>query len=118
MATADGALVSSPFLKRITSPKYGGLFEYGGSYGGAYLLRHGLFMPWELSGVLDPDMVEEGCAELQSIERLNQTCADVSTSHHKVSALEMSWYMRSHLLRDTDWAGMAHSIEVRVPFVA
>jgi asparagine synthase (glutamine-hydrolysing) len=31
--------------------------------------------------------------------------------------LEGSFYMRNQLLRDTDWASMAHSIEVRVPFV-
>ena len=29
-------------------PKAAGLLEYGGSYAGAYLLRRGLFMPWEL----------------------------------------------------------------------
>jgi asparagine synthase (glutamine-hydrolysing) len=34
-----------------------------------------------------------------------------------ISALEMSWYMRHQLLRDTDWASMAHSLEVRVPFL-
>jgi len=110
--------ISSPILKRITSHKYAGLFEYGGSYGGVYLLRRGVFMPWELPEILDPDMVREGWTELQSIERLNQTSADISTNHHKVSALEMSWYMRNQLLRDTDWASMAHSLEVRVPFLA
>jgi asparagine synthase (glutamine-hydrolysing) len=31
--------------------------------------------------------------------------------------LEMSWYMRSQLLRDIDWASMAHSLEIRVPFL-
>jgi asparagine synthase (glutamine-hydrolysing) len=109
--------VSFPILKHITSPKYAGLFEYGGSYGGAYLLRRGVFMPWELPGVLDPDMVREGWAELQAIERLDQTSADISTNHHKVSALEMCWYMRNQLLRDTDWASMAFSLEIRVPFL-
>jgi len=29
----------------------------------------------------------------------------------------MSYYMRTQLLRDADWAGMAHSVEVRVPLV-
>jgi len=109
--------ISSPILKHITSPKYAGLFEYGGSYGGAYLLRRGVFMPWELPGILDPDIVREGWAELQTIERLAQTSADISTNHHKISALEMSWYMRSQLLRDADWASMAHSLEIRVPFL-
>jgi asparagine synthase (glutamine-hydrolysing) len=34
-----------------------------------------------------------------------------------VSALEMTWYMRNQLLRDADWAGMAQSMEIRVPFL-
>lgn len=41
----------------------------------------------------------------------------VRNEHLKVSALETQWYMKNQLLRDTDWASMAHSIEVRVPFV-
>ncbi len=39
-----------PVLRHFTSPKYAGLLEYGGSYGGAYLLRRGMFMPWEIAG--------------------------------------------------------------------
>src|SRR5262249_37037629 len=35
----------------------------------------------------------------------------------KVAVLESALYMRNQLLRDTDWASMAHSIEVRVPLV-
>jgi asparagine synthase (glutamine-hydrolysing) len=31
--------------------------------------------------------------------------------------LEASLYMRNQLLRDTDWASMAHGVEVRVPLV-
>jgi asparagine synthase (glutamine-hydrolysing) len=32
-------------------------------------------------------------------------------------ALEASNYMRNQLLRDNDWASMAHTVELRVPFV-
>src|SRR5881227_3918560 len=39
-------VLSAPILKRLTSPKYAGVFEYGGVYPGAYLLRRGMFMPW------------------------------------------------------------------------
>ena len=52
--------VSAPFLKHLTSPKYASLFEYGGSYSGAYLLRRGLYLPWELPDVMDGDMAAEG----------------------------------------------------------
>ena len=39
------------------------------------------------------------------------------TGFGKVAVLESSLYMRNQLLRDTDWASMAHSLEVRVPLV-
>lgn len=110
-------LVSAPWLKRFTSPKYAGLLEYGSSYGGAYLLRRGLFMPWELPNILDGDMVREGWRELQPLVRLEATIHGIKEKHLKVSALEFTMYMRNQLLRDTDWAGMAHSLEIRVPLV-
>ena len=34
-----------------------------------------------------------------------------------MAALESSLYLRNQLLRDMDWASMAHSLEVRVPLV-
>ena len=113
----DVRVVSAPLVKRLTSPKYAGMFEYGGSYSGAYLLRRGLFMPWELPDLLDPDLVREGWAELQTLLRLDETLDGIKNPRLKISALEMSWYMRHQLLRDSDWAGMGHSVEIRVPFV-
>lgn len=110
-------IITEPLIKRLTSPKYAGLFEYGGSYEGAYLLRRGMFMPWELPRLLDGEMVREGWGELQTLLRLEETHSGINRSHMKVSALEMCWYMRNQLLRDTDWASMAHSLEVRVPLV-
>jgi asparagine synthase (glutamine-hydrolysing) len=109
--------VTSPWLGRITSPKYAGTLEYGASWGGAYLLRRSLFMPWELSALLPREMVRAGLDKLQTLEQLEATVAEIRSPRLKVSALELAWYMRNQLLRDSDWAGMAHSIEIRVPFV-
>ncbi len=112
-------IVSSAFLKRFTSPKYAGLLEYGTSFGGAYLLRRGMFMPWELPDILDPDLVREGWQRLNTLSALNLTAdlRPLTSDRLRVSALELSWYMRNQLLRDSDWAGMAHSLEIRVPLV-
>jgi asparagine synthase (glutamine-hydrolysing) len=109
--------LSASILKRFTSPKYAGLLEYGSTYGGAYLLRRGMFMPWELPDLLDGDMVREGWKELNMLSWLESTTAGIKNSPLKVSALESAWYMRNQLLRDADWASMAHSLEIRVPFV-
>jgi asparagine synthase (glutamine-hydrolysing) len=109
--------VAAPWLKHCTSPKYAGVLEYGPTWGGAYLLRRGLFMPWELPRILDPEMVREGWRTLQPILRLEETIKGIRSAHLRVSALETTWYMRNQLLRDADWAGMAHSLEIRVPLV-
>ena len=109
--------LSAPVLKKFTSPKYAGLLEYGGTYGGAYLLRRGMFMPWELPDHLDGELVRQGWGELHTLPCLEQTTQGVEKPHLKVAALETSWYMRNQLLRDADWASMAHSLEIRVPLV-
>src|SRR5437762_4540425 len=76
-----------------------------------------MFMPWELPDLLDAELVREGWAELQTLLRLDETLDGIKNPRLKVSALEMNWYMRNQLLRDSDWAGMGHSVEIRVPFV-
>lgn len=116
-------LVSSSVLKSFTSPKYAGLLEYGGSYAGAYLLRRGLYMPWELPTLMDPEMAAQGLRELHPILSMQEMLRPFEGHHSdasnrlRVSALEISIYMRQQLLRDADWAGMAHSLEIRVPMV-
>jgi asparagine synthase (glutamine-hydrolysing) len=109
--------ISSPILKHFTSPKYAGLLEYGGTYGGAYMLRRGMYMPWELPKLLDGEMVRQGWDELNSLSRMEHTIQKLNNTHLKITALETQWYMRNQLLRDTDWASMAHSIEIRTPLV-
>jgi asparagine synthase (glutamine-hydrolysing) len=108
---------SLPLLSRITSPKYAGLLEYGGTLGGAYLLRRSLYMPWELGRVLDADLARQGWQDLQCRTQLDATTAGIGQDRLAVSALEMSWYMRHQLLVDSDWASMAQSLELRVPFL-
>jgi asparagine synthase (glutamine-hydrolysing) len=109
--------LSAPIVGRITSPKYASIAEYGASCGGAYLLRRALYLPWELKDDFSPVELSRGIEALQSVEQVSAACADNPCSRLSVSALEMSWYMKNQLLRDTDWASMAHSLEVRTPFV-
>ena len=40
-----------------------------------------------------------------------------SRNYSQIATLESTLYMRNQLLRDTDWASMAHSLEVRTPLV-
>jgi asparagine synthase (glutamine-hydrolysing) len=97
--------------------KFAAIFEYGFSYEGAYFLSRGLYMPWELTNIFDKDFITEGLGDLSTLTALGKSISGVDTSKLKISFLESQWYMRNQLLRDNDWAGMAHSIEIRTPFV-
>jgi asparagine synthase (glutamine-hydrolysing) len=100
------------------SPKAAGLLKYGKNYAGAYFLRRGLFMPWELETVIGAETARLGMQRLDPIRHIDAALKpEPRTSFGKVAVMESSLYMRNQLLRDTDWASMAHSLEVRVPLV-
>lgn len=99
-------------------PKLGSVLEYGGTYPGAYLLRRGLFMPHELPALMGKEAAAHGLERLAPLARVEATMgAESMSAFARVSLLESSLYMRNQLLRDADWASMAHSLEVRVPYV-
>jgi asparagine synthase (glutamine-hydrolysing) len=99
------------------SPKLGSVLRYGGSYAGAYLLRRGLFLPAELPLVMGA-MAEQGLAELDPVAHVDGLLdPDPGEGYARVAVLEATMYLRNQLLRDSDWASMAHGLEIRVPFV-
>jgi asparagine synthase (glutamine-hydrolysing) len=103
---------------RHISPKMGEILRHGSSYAGAYLVKRGRFLSSELPDVLGPDVAREGLERLDLLELLQRAVTpDPGTPYTRVAALESSLYLRNQLLRDMDWASMAHSLEVRVPLV-
>jgi asparagine synthase (glutamine-hydrolysing) len=99
-------------------PKMMDVLDYADTWQGAYFLRRGLFLPRELPQVLDPELAREGLAALQPLALIAGTLTpDPGPAIAKVCALESANYMRNQLLRDADWASMAHGLEVRVPLV-
>jgi asparagine synthase (glutamine-hydrolysing) len=119
--------LTSPIFKNFTSVKYAGIFEYGKTLQGAYLLRRALHMPWEIGSNLnmpqseDINFLRNGLEILmEEEEKSNNLIVDLEKcggANLAISYLEANQYMRSRLLRDSDWAGMAHSLEIRVPYV-
>ena len=105
-------------LDAVLHPKAAGVLRYAGGYAGAYFLSRGIFMPWELDKVMEPGMAKEGLALLEPVRHIAQALQpSPRSSFAKVAVMEASFYMRNQLLRDADWASMAHSLEVRVPLV-
>ncbi|MBI2095847.1 MAG: asparagine synthase (glutamine-hydrolyzing) [Candidatus Omnitrophica bacterium] len=102
----------------VPHPKLSGLLKYGADAPGAYFLVRGLFMPWELGAVLDRDLAREGLRRLEPRRSVREGLPfKAKATWRHVAALEARFYLRNQLLRDADWAGMAHSLEIRTPFV-
>jgi asparagine synthase (glutamine-hydrolysing) len=100
------------------SPKSGSSLEYGGTYAGAYLIKRGLFLPWELPAIIGLEAANEGLDRLGIVERFEEALSDdPGNGWSRVAILESVFLLRDQLLRDIDWAAMAHSLEVRVPLV-
>lgn len=99
-------------------PKRAASLSLGASYEGAYQLQRGLLMPWDLAKVMDKEFAQLGLRKLDEAEQ--ETERHVATrldGFARLVELESTRYMRNQLLRDTDWTGMAHSLEIRTPLV-
>jgi asparagine synthase (glutamine-hydrolysing) len=111
-------LTGSRRAASMLHPKLASFVKYAGTYAGAYLLRRGVFMPWELASVMDSEFMTEGLQRLVPLRHIAATLRPAPrTPWGKVATLEACLYLRNQLLRDTDWASMAHSVEVRLPLV-
>lgn len=116
-----------PLARRIrpSQPKLAGLLRYGKTLPGAYFLRRGLYLPEELPQLVGQDLVRQGLDAYNPLADAAKF-VNVPTGQprdvtddiwYKVHVMEFTQYMRNQLLRDADWASMAHSLELRVPFV-
>jgi asparagine synthase (glutamine-hydrolysing) len=107
-----------PRARGFLPPKIAGLLKYGRDFPGAYFVQRAVFMPWELEHVMGKEAAEEGFGRLGLFESLRADLdPDPGSPVARIAALESSSYLRNQLLRDADWAGMAHSLEIRTPLV-
>lgn len=108
---------TSSLFKRFNYPKLASLVEYGKDYSSAYMLCRASSLPWQIAELLDEDIFLEGWQRLNTFSAIKKSIGYIDKDKIVISALELQWYMKGQLLRDSDWASMAHSLEVRVPFV-
>lgn len=80
---------------------------------GAYVLKRGVLAATDIA-----DILELPLENFSSISFVEENCINRNMEKKLYLAqLESTLYLRNQLLRDSDWASMAHSIELRTPFV-
>jgi asparagine synthase (glutamine-hydrolysing) len=90
-----------------------------GSTLSTYLILRRMFLPVACQQLLAPsltDLSRDTALHFSILEKLRRQSAGPDTIA-AVSLLEMSTYLVNTLLRDNDQMGMAHSLEIRVPFI-
>ncbi|MCC8995087.1 MAG: asparagine synthase (glutamine-hydrolyzing) [Candidatus Contendobacter sp.] len=113
------SLLSAPcaWLARYRSqPKFTAIPEWMDSLEGGYFLRRCLFLPGELSALMGVELAREGLARLGGTPP-GMNLAQARDGAAAVGLLESIHYLRNQLLRDSDWASMGHSLELRTPLV-
>ncbi|MDH3627645.1 MAG: asparagine synthase (glutamine-hydrolyzing) [Acidobacteriota bacterium] len=123
LASVPGLSSIWPRLASLSGgrPKLRGLLRYGPTLPGAYFLRRGLFLPEELPRLLGTSAAADALANYSPLQDAGKFLDDDVVAQEgvwrAVHVMETTQYMRNQLLRDSDWASMAHSLELRVPLV-
>jgi asparagine synthase (glutamine-hydrolysing) len=117
-ATSVIDLLMSAKSKRSNNLRWNYLSQAGRSFFGAYWLRRGVYTPEQLGELMGTELAHEALKEFE-IEDLikSQTGSLSADAGASVGQMESMIYLRNQLLRDSDWASMDHSVELRTPLV-
>ena len=104
--------------RRSGNSRWDWMTRQAGTLYGAYWLRRGLFSPNDLHGLMGFDLAEEALQALDPASLVRSLTGNLpADSMAAVGQIESMVYLRNQLLRDSDWASMAHSVELRTPLV-
>ncbi len=100
------------------NPRWRWLPRQAGDLYGAYWLRRGLFAPDELPELMGEEFPREAMRSLNPGSLLETMAGALpADTMAAVGQIESMAYLRNQLLRDSDWASMDHSVELRTPLV-
>lgn len=110
--------VMSVQARRSGNLRWTHLPDWARTMAGAWWLRRGLYSPAELPALMGQDLAAEALQGFDPQACVGQMSgvqpADLRLA---LGQIESTTYLRNQLLRDSDWASMDHSVELRTPLV-
>lgn len=104
--------------RRTANPRWRLLPELASTVHGAWFLRRGVASPGELPALMGSELAEQAGATLDPVGLVQMmTGALPADPRLALGQIESMTYLRNQLLRDSDWASMAHGVELRTPLV-
>jgi asparagine synthase (glutamine-hydrolysing) len=117
-ATAVFDLFCRAYAKQTLNPRWELLPHLMRSIEGAWFVRRGLFSPGELSVLMGEPIANEALKHFHPVALVQEMTGPLPRDPRlQISQIESMAYLRNQLLRDSDWASMAHSVELRTPLV-
>lgn len=111
-------LALAQVARRSGNVRWRWLTRQAGSLHGAYWLRRGLFAPDELADLMGAELAGEALRDMDPASLVESLAGSLPEDPMAaVGQIESMAYLRNQLLRDSDWASMAHSVELRTPLV-
>lgn len=116
-----GAMMISKYIFDLQAQRTGiNRWRYAAEWmcdiAGAWWLRRSSQAPDSLATVvLGADLIINNFSPMDWVKDMSGTLAEETTL--ALAQIESTTYLRNQLLRDSDWASMSHSVELRTPLV-
>lgn len=123
VACLPGALAAAQWgcnlqARRTGNARWSYMPEWARRLPTAWLLRRGLFAPRELPALMGGELATAALQEFDPEAWITGLSEPLPHDpENALALLESVTYLRNQLLRDSDWASMAHSVELRTPLV-
>lgn len=115
---AIGRLAGNLQAKRTGNARWRHAADWAQTMAGAWWLRRSLHAPEDLPRLMGKERAAEALRGFESTDWVKAMSGALpGDSRLALSQIESSTYLRNQLLRDSDWASMDHSVELRTPLV-
>tara|TARA_Y100000741_G_scaffold363361_1_gene351418 strand:- start:108 stop:1901 length:1794 start_codon:yes stop_codon:yes gene_type:complete len=110
-------IVYKILLKSNKNTKYSEVLKNRHNTFDAFMLQRCVFTPEEIIELINSKVIDEKINDLEVQKENEINDKNFENEQLKIMYLEIKYYLCSKLLRDSDWASMANSVEMRTPFV-
>lgn len=115
---AIGKMAGGLQARRSGNARWRHAADWARTIGGAWWLRRSLYAPEDLHGLMGEELAADALRGFEAarwVEAMSGTLP--SDGRLALGQIESTTYLRNQLLRDSDWASMDHSVELRTPLV-
>jgi asparagine synthase (glutamine-hydrolysing) len=107
-----------PILKKLKiNIKFSSIFEYTENVLDLYMFLRCYYLPWQIKKYFLDNRLNKGLDNLIKFYKRKYRNISLLNISNQIKILELDIYLKSRLLKDMDWIGHSHNLELRTPLV-